>query len=137
MRKVRLSRPPFVEPVINLTPLIDVVFVILIMFIFIAPLLELEQVELARGPGGEKTTAVQNSSAIVIHVREDNAIWYDKRVVTLEELRQHLARAHARLPHVVPQLFHDKKAQFGVYQEVKNAVEAAGYERMDLILSPG
>ena len=32
------------EPTVNLTPLIDVVFVILIMFIVVAPLLELELV---------------------------------------------------------------------------------------------
>jgi len=38
------------EPTINITPLIDVVFVILIAFIIVAPLLEKEQVELSLSP---------------------------------------------------------------------------------------
>jgi len=33
-------------------------------------------------------------------------------------------------------LIHDKQAYFGTYQEIKNAVEDAGFEGMDLLLSP-
>lgn len=125
------------EPTINLTPLIDVVFVILIMFMVIAPLLELDQVELASGPAGTAHTPVQDQSLIAIHVRADNKIVYQQQIVTPQQLTSQLVTARQRYPRVTPQLYHDKKAQFGTYQAVKNGVEAAGFDRLDVILNPG
>lgn len=126
------------EPVVNLTPLIDVVFVILIMFIVIAPLLELDRVDLAdaaRDPM-EGSIAVQENSPISIHVRKDNTIWFGKQRVNTKELTELLIKAKARYPKAKPQLFHDKSAHFGTYQSVKNAAEAAGFEQMDVVLKP-
>ena len=39
-------------------------------------------------------------------------------------------------PREIPRVFQDKNATFGTYQTVKNAVEAAGFEEMDIILKP-
>lgn len=126
------------EPTINLTPLIDVVFVILIMFMVIAPLLEMDQVELAdASPSASTSPAVQQSSPIAIYVRADNSVWFNQQAVTVKQLTDRLITAKRTHPHAVPQVFQDKKALFGTYQSVKNGVEAAGYERMDLILNPG
>jgi biopolymer transport protein ExbD len=125
------------EPAVNLTPLIDVVFVILIMFIVIAPLLELDQVELAEGANMPQTTrSVQESSPVAIHVREDNTIWFNSQSVTPLQLAILLKNAKAQHPKVIPQVFHDKRAQFGTYQAVKNAAEEAGYSQMEIILKP-
>ena len=51
--------PDIEEPQINLTPLIDVVFVILIMFILIAPILELDRIDLADAGGSQLNTSVE------------------------------------------------------------------------------
>lgn len=127
-----------VEPVINLTPLIDVVFVILIMFIVIAPLLELDKVELAEGPSsvGASTIAAQETSPISIHVKSDDSIWFNNQRVTASELPELLREAKARYPNATPQLFHDRYARFGTYQSVKNAAEAAGFQNLEIILKP-
>lgn len=127
------------EAHINLTPLIDVVFVLLIMFILIAPMLELDRVQLASGAQKEnkEMAVVQENSPIAIHVHEDNTIWIQNRAVTERELIKILKEAKRAYPQKIPQLFHDKKAQFGTYQTVKNAVEAAGFEQLDVILQPG
>lgn len=132
------SRGQIEEPVVNLTPLIDVVFVILIMFIVIAPLLELENVELADAASNhqEGTTAVQESSPISIHVRKDNTIWFNKRQVTIEQLTGLLAEAKLRYPKARPQLYHDRNGHFGTYQSIKNAAEMAGFTQLDIILKP-
>lgn len=129
---------PFEEPTINLTPLIDVVFVILIMFIVIAPLLELDRVELAEGPAAHATesTSVQETSPVAIHVHSDNVIFFNGKAVTADELVPLLRSAKAQYPTVRPQIFHDKKAHFGTYQAVKNAAEEAGYSHIDIILKP-
>lgn len=126
------------QPTINLTPLIDVVFVILIMFIVIAPLIELEQIALATGPqSGPTKAAVQEQSPLAIYVRADNSIWYQNQSMTLPQLTQRLSVDRLRHPGVVPQLYQDKHAHFGTYQSVKNGIEAAGFEQLDLILNPG
>ncbi len=126
------------EPTVNLTPLIDVVFVILIMFIVIAPLLELDRVELADGPAAALSPAssVQESSPITIYVHADNTIWFNQQSLTPAELVVQLKEAKMRFPQARPQIFHDKKAHFGTYQAVKNAAEAAGFSHIDIILKP-
>lgn len=129
---------PFEEPTVNLTPLIDVVFVILIMFIVIAPLLELDRVELAEGPSSmlSSPSSVQESSPITIHVHSDNTIWFGTNAVTASDLVILLKEAKEKFPQARPQIFHDKKAHFGTYQSVKNAAEAAGFSQIDIILKP-
>lgn len=126
------------EGSVNLTPLIDVVFVVLIMFIIVAPMLEVDRIELAQAAQKEKQefAPIQESSPITLHVREDNSIWLNKICVSKEELLPLLKRAKQQNPGRIPQLFHDKKAQFGTYQTVKNSLEAAGFEQLDLILEP-
>lgn len=122
---------------LNLTPLIDVVFVVLIMFILIAPMLELDRVQLARGPAKERDrTVVQEGSSLVISVRADNTILVNRELVSPDRLTSLLKTLHAQRPKLIPQLFHDRKAYFGTYQMVKNAVEVAGFEELDVILEP-
>jgi len=138
----RLSRRQntlsFEEPSINMTPLIDVVFVILIMFIVIAPLLEVDRVELAAGRSAKKEiSSSQDLNPIAIHVYPDNSIKLNDQKVLIPKLRSLLTTARKSYPGVRPQVFHDKRATFGTYQSVKNAVEGAGFEEMDIVLLPG
>lgn len=127
------------EALLNLTPLIDVVFVVLIFFILIAPMLEIDKVQLASGSVQEKKESLSSPEAgpLAIYVHEDNSIWVRSKKISLEQLTFILKQEKAGKPHQTPQLFHDKKAQFGTYQLVKNAVETAGFEELDVILQPG
>lgn len=138
MRKTVKLNLPVEEPQINLTALIDVVFVILIMFILIAPLLELDRVELAEAPKAtsDPTISVQESSPLSLHVRSDNSIWINKEPIKIDFLVDKLKKAKVLFPKVRPQLFHDRKAEFGTYQKVKNALEQAGYLEVDIVLKP-
>lgn len=126
------------EPVVNLTPLIDVVFVILIMFIVIAPLLEIDRIDLAKAPNIAKdhATSVTEKSKIVIEVRRDNTIWLNERQAQATLLPKALKELKMQHPSAKPQLFHDKSAFFGTYQTVKNSLEEAGFDELDLILKP-
>lgn len=137
-RNLRRGSQSYEEPLINLTPLIDVVFVILIMFIVVAPLLEVDQIQLAEGHHqcSENSIAVQEQSPISIHVHHNNAIYFNKEEVSLKVLEQKLKSAKLQYPNEKPQLFHDKNAYFGTYQSIKNMVEDAGFTQMDVILKP-
>jgi biopolymer transport protein ExbD len=126
------------EAEINLTPLIDVCFVILIMFIVVAPLLEMERVELASGPplDQQSTVAAQERNCVMIHVDGDDTVSVNKQRVPLAQLKEALVFSKQKNPSATPQLFHDRNAKFGTYQAVKNAVEGAGFTAMDVILKP-
>lgn len=141
MRKSRLSNNKDLHADdihINLTPLIDVVFVVLIMFIIIAPMLELDRVQLASSTqrDNKEMVIVQESGPITIHVHEDDSIWFNRKLVSEQQLMRLLKEAKKLHETQVPQLFHDKKAHFGTYQTVKNAIELAGFEQLDVILQP-
>ncbi len=120
---------------IELTPLIDVVFVVLIMFILVATMLELDTVKLAKAAQREQAESTSMSS-LTIHVHENNTIWINKKEVTPDNLRPILKALKTKNPKLNPQLFQDRKAHFGTYQIVKNAVEEAGFDELDIVLEP-
>ena len=76
------------EPLVNLTPLIDVVFVVLIAFMIIAPILDVDKVQLAPGPDASlhKQESLQPSTPLSMTVRADNTIWVDKQQISLSDL---------------------------------------------------
>ena len=126
------------EPPINLTPLIDVVFVILIGFIIIAPMLDREQVELASRPSELRgaSDAVPVDQPIQLKVLADDSIWLRGKKVELSQLQEALTVLKQAYPQADPVVIQDRKATFGMYQEVKNACEKAGFKGLDIILKP-
>jgi len=127
------------EELVNLTPLIDVVFVVLILFILISPLLELDRISLANvsAQGQKQAIPIEENAPMKIHVFADNTIWINNTLVSGKDLFSFMKKIKEQVPHTIPQIYHDKEAFFGTYQTVKNALEAAGFEEMDVILKPG
>jgi biopolymer transport protein ExbD len=132
-RRFHAGRNTSEENLINLTPLIDVVFVVLIAFILVAPLLEVDHVDLAPATQSSQNE-ISKKSLVSIYVREDNSIWVNNRLVSDAELLSALREMNKKYPRFVPQLYHDNKATFGTFQKVKGALERAGFEKMDVIL---
>ena len=63
-RKRSTTTKAIEEPIINLMPLIDVVFVVLVMFIVIAPMINIDRIELAEGaPSIQQNKIDQNASS--------------------------------------------------------------------------
>ena len=124
------------EPMINITPLIDVVFVILIAFIVVAPLLELDRVALAGGGPSRSPVHFQDTSPIQIRVYKDNTLSLNDEKISLRDLPSKLLAQKRAHPKARPQLFHDKEAYFGTYQSVKNCLESVGFQEVDLVLAP-
>lgn len=139
-RSLSLLNSDFEEDAnVNLTPLIDVVFVVLIMFILVAPLVEIDRIHLATSTAEKKAdmTTFQENSELKIHVYKDNTIWLNGVPLSIDELKVQLIQFRHVNKDVCPQIFHDREAFFGTYQSVKNAAEAAGFESLDVILHPG
>ena len=126
------------EPLVNLTPLIDVVFVVLISFMLIAPILDTDVVDLATsGAEKKKDSFASEQSPLSIIVKADNTIWAQGKKVSLQELEHSLLAQKKQYPGRSPQVIHDRNASFGTYQSVKNTLERCGFEQMDVVLKPG
>lgn len=133
-KKILQDNTDLDENLINLTPLIDVVFVVLISFILIAPLLEVDHIDLAQS--SLKNDKNIEKTTVLLKVKEDNSILINNRLVTLLELKDILKEKKRLNPNQIPQLHHDKKASFGSYQSIKNIVEIAGFDKLDVVLQP-
>ncbi len=138
MKRMPLDQDESNDSLINLTPLIDVVFVVLIMFIIIAPLVELDRINLAshKEESSISSPHVDGTSLIKIQVFNNNTIWINNKSIADDCLLSTLKTLNAHTPQTIPQVYHDKKAYFGTYQNIKNAIETAGFKQMDVILQP-
>lgn len=117
------------EIFINLTPLIDVIFVILISFILIAPFLSADKVNLSSFYSNESFV-----SGIKVYVRKNNSIWIDKKEIDKKKFLEKLIYLKKKFPKKNIELYHDKEAFFGTYQFVKNCAKQAGFEQIDVLL---
>ena len=84
------------ENEINLTPMLDVVFIMLIFFIVTASFIKEAGIEVERP---EAVTAdKQQDAAILIAISENDEIWIDKKMVDPRAVRPSIERLHAENP---------------------------------------
>lgn len=121
----------FDEPLINLTALIDVIFVLLITFMILAPILNVEHVELAQKGASTKTKAHQ--AVLSIFIKADDRLVFEGKELSFVELKTCLQKKSYN-KEVIPQVLVDQKSHFGLYQNVKNLLEDCGFSEMDLVL---
>jgi len=81
---------------IDLTPLLDVVFIMLIFFIVTASFVRETGLEVLRSESQEGSSP--DSEAIVVRIDADNGFWVDGRNVTPGALSVNLAERRVRLP---------------------------------------
>jgi biopolymer transport protein ExbD len=121
---------------IDLTPMIDVVFLLLIFFLA-ATTFASEEVELdLRLPEAQTGQAKDAGGQIVVNVFADGRLSVEGREVTLEALRQKLAAAVARDKQQAVLVRGDRAAQFGVGLQVLDACRLAKVTKVDFAALP-
>lgn len=122
---------------INVTPLVDVMLVLLIIFMVTAPLItqgvdvELPQTRAAPLEGTDEK--------MVLTVTKDRAIYLGSRranPIPLEELRAKLA-ANARLQRERELFLHaDRSLEYGFVVDVMSRIREAGVDRLGMVTDP-
>ncbi len=134
-RRIRLADSSDDGELVNLTPLLDVLFLILVFFILIAPLLDFDRLDLAASSDNKQELSPLNeSSSIKIYVQKDNSIWLGTHAISLSDLSIALDQYYKSRPNDIPQLYQDQNATFGTYQKIKNLIESIGFEQLDVVL---
>ncbi len=81
---------------INLTPLIDMVFILLIFFLVTASFTKESGIEVNR-PSAQ-TAVRQEQGTLIIGINEVGEVWIDNRQVELRSIRAHIERLTAQKP---------------------------------------
>jgi len=121
---------------INLMPLVDVVFLLLIFFLA-ATTFASEEVELdLRLPEAKSGESGKADRQLIINVSQDGSLTMGGRSVTLEALRQKLVAAVRRNKEQAVLVRGDKEAQFGVGLQVLDTCRLAKIKKVDFAALP-
>ena len=128
---IKIHQEP--EPTLNLTPMIDIVFLLIIFFMVGTKFTEMErQIELEL-PGvkhfGALTAAPKERE---VHVYRDNTIMMDREKYSLDELVVELKRAHEEYNEMSVLIRGDGDGRYGNVTEVLAACRDAGFERLGI-----
>ena len=109
---------------INLTPMLDVVFIMLIFFVVTTSFVKESGVEVNR-PSAE-TSRQQEQANILIAIRPNGEIWIDNRSVDVRAVRANVERLRAEFPEGQVVIQGDREAQIGLLVRVMDQVRLAG-----------
>lgn len=133
MRRRRL-RPPE-ETQIDLTPMLDVVFIMLIFFIVTATFVKETGVEFARPVA--VTAEQQNTAKIMVGIDANNDIWIDRRRVTMAEVRMRVQQLRAENPQSGAVIQADVSADTGILVRLMDQIRLAGVEKVAVSAKAG
>lgn len=119
------------EGAIDLTPMLDVVFIMLIFFIVTATFIKESGVEINRP---EASTADQkDNTTVLVAINADNSIWIDKRRVDVRSVRANIERLHAENPEGGVVIQADELASVKTFTGVLDAArEVVPHEKISL-----
>lgn len=109
---------------INMTPMLDVVFILLIFFIVTASFVKEAGIEVNRP---EAATAVKKERAnILVAISDKGEIWINKRRIDVRAVQANIERLKAENPQGTVVIQADKKATTDVLIKVMDSARAAG-----------
>ena len=116
---------------INVTPLVDVMLVLLVVFIVTAPLLtNAIHVDL---PKTDETSSPDEPNAVTVSVDATGKIFVEKREVAPAALEQELKQLKLSRPDLALYLQADDAARYGIVAKVMASIERAGVSKVAVI----
>jgi len=111
---------------INITPMLDIVFIMLIFFIVTTSFTKETGVVIDK-PLAEQAVELNNGT-ILIGIKSNNDIWMSKRPIELREVRQMVERARGENPEGSVVIVADRGSSIGTVTQVMDQVRLAGVE---------
>jgi biopolymer transport protein ExbD len=119
---------------INVTPLVDVMLVLLVVFIVTAPLLT--QAVHVNLPKTAETAPPEEKAAVYLSVDAQGKIFIDKQEYALEVVENELKTRKAADPELALNLNADDAVQYGIVAKVMSAIERAGVTKLAVLTAP-
>jgi len=118
---------------VNLTPLIDMVFILLIFFIVTSSFVKESGIDVNRPSAN---TAVRKERGnIIIAVTKSGEIWIDKKPVDIRSVRAQVERLRAENPEGSVIILADSDSRTGLMVQVMDQARLAGVENVSVAAS--
>jgi biopolymer transport protein ExbD len=127
MRKRRSSAE---SAEIDLTPMLDVTFIMLIFFIVTASFVKESGIDVNRPDAA--TAEKKERANILVAISDSGQIWIDKRQVDPRALRANIERLHAENPQGAVVIQADEESKNRLLVQVMDAAKLAGVENISL-----
>ena len=128
--KRRSSRRNNDENALDLTPMMDIVFIMLIFFIVTTSFVKETGVDINR-PNAE-TAERDEKGNILVALTENNEIWIDKRRVDLKAVRANIERLKIEYPGGSVIIQADKLSKSGLLVETMDQIRLAGIQNISI-----
>ena len=122
------------EAQVDLTPMLDVVFILLIFFIVTAVFLTEEAIPLEPPPPNSDTPS-DPVPTILIRVDADNLIFVNNRPADISAVRANIERLRAETPNSAVIIQAHPEAKNGLIVRIRDQAASASIEKVNLILS--
>ena len=119
------------ETAINITPLLDIVFILLIFFIVTTSFVKEFGVEMSR-PSNSPVQEQKRAEAVVVRIDEAGVVWVGDRPVEIDALRANIESALAVKPEAPVVVVADRVAAAGLTVRVVDQARVAGAEKVSL-----
>lgn len=118
---------------VNLTPLIDMVFILLIFFLVTSSFTKEAGIEVSRPEA--QSAKQQDHASIIIAVSENGEIWLDGRQIDVRSVRPNIERMHSQNPEGSIIIMSDKDSRLGITVQVLDQVRLAGVSNVAIATS--
>ncbi|WP_343649642.1 biopolymer transporter ExbD [Herbaspirillum sp.] len=119
---------------INVTPMVDVMLVLLVIFIITAPMfthaLKLDL------PTAQSAPAPEKPETITLGIDAAGKLYWNDQPVSEEEMDSRLAAAAGKKPQPELQLRADKSTRYQTIAEVMSAAQSAGLTKLGFVTDP-
>ncbi len=115
---------------VNMTPMIDMVFILLIFFIVSTSFVRETGIDINR-PNAD-TAVQQNKGNILIAINEQGEIWMENRHIDIRAVRANVERIHAENPEGAVVIQADKSSATGMLIQVMDQVRLAGVNNISV-----
>ena len=126
----RRSRRKSEEQGLDLTPMMDIVFIMLIFFIVTTSFVKETGVDVNR-PNAE-TAERDEKGNILVAITQNNEIWIDKRRIDLKAVRANIERLKIEYPEGSVIIQADKEARSGLLVETMDQIRLAGVQNISI-----
>ena len=119
---------------INVTPMADVMLVLLVIFIITAPLFtHAVKLEL---PTASSAPAPEKPESITLSINAEGKLFWNNAAVSLDELGTRFATAAQKKPQPELQLRADKSTRYEVIAQVMSAAQTNGMTKIGFVTNP-
>ncbi len=123
------------DDAIDMTPMLDIVFIMLIFFIVTTSFVKESGVTVSRPSAS--TAETDKKGNIMVAIRPNGEIWIDKRAVDVRSVRANIEKLKAENPESGVVIQADTDARMGLAVQVMDQIRLAGVGNISIAADPG